>query len=241
MFDENASCPICGSNSLKRINDKIVCLSCGNEFEINSNSNSDLEQKFLFFRRRENESEELNNNIDDFIIQNGILIKYDGNNNSVKIPDNVTVIGDNAFANCGYLNKIIISANVTKISEYAFANCCNLNSIIVDVKNPYYDSRNNCNAIIETKNDVLVTGCAKTLIPESILSIGDYAFSGRTNMTSIIIPNNILSIGFEAFSSCCNLTDIFFNGTKKDFNAINFKSKYSNPLEFGKLHCSNKY
>ena len=69
---------------------------------------------------------------------------------SVIIPEGVTNIGANAFYNCNSLTSATIPKSVTSIGFLAFGYCGGLTSIVVDKENKYYDSRNNCNAIIET-------------------------------------------------------------------------------------------
>jgi len=78
----------------------------------------------------------------------------------------------------------------------------------VDSKNSVYDSRANCNAIIETKTNELILGCKITVIPNSVTSIGDYAFFSCDGLTSITIPNSVTSIGDHAFQGCDGLASI---------------------------------
>ena len=128
---------------------------------------------------------------------------------SVVIPNSVTSIGVRAFTRCSGLTSITIPNSVTSIGMYAFSHCSGLESIVVEKGNTKYDSRNNCNAIIETKSNTLITGCKNTVIPNSVTSIGHYAFSGCSGLTSITIPNSIKSIGSGAFYNCENLTDVY--------------------------------
>ena len=86
--------------------------------------------------------------------------------------------------------------------------CSGLTSIIVDSNNTTYDSRNNCNAIIETATKTLIWGCQNTTIPNSVTSISSSAFSGCSGLTSVTIPNSVTSIGDWAFSDCTGLTFI---------------------------------
>ena len=121
---------------------------------------------------------------------------------SITIPNNVTSIGGYAFSGCIGLASITIPNSVTTIDKYAFEGCSSLTSIIVESGNTVYDSRNNCNAIIETATNTLIAGCKNTTIPESVTSIGDGAFSDCSSLTSITIPNSVTSIGDGTFYEC---------------------------------------
>ena len=127
---------------------------------------------------------------------------------SVNIPNSVTSIGDNAFAWCTGLTSVTIPNSVTSIGEKAFAHCTGLTSLKVEDGNPKYDSRNNCNAIIESSTNTLIAGCKTTTIPSSVTSIGEKAFAHCTDLTSITIPNSVTSIGEKAFAYCTDLTSI---------------------------------
>ena len=124
------------------------------------------------------------------------------------IPDGVTNISGGLFSGCPGFISIIIPNSVTSIGEGAFSNCSSLTSINVDASNPKYDSRDNCNAIIETATNTIVLGCKKTVIPNDVTSIDNYTFSGCSDLTSITIPNSVTSIGNRAFSGCTSLTSI---------------------------------
>ena len=126
---------------------------------------------------------------------------------SINIPNSVTSIGDYAFDGCGGLTSITIPNSVTSIGMRAFEWCPSLESIIVENGNPVYDSRDNCNAIIETASNVLMTGCKNTIIPNSVDTIGEAAFCG-SGLTSISIPGSITTIGNDAFWDCENLVNV---------------------------------
>jgi len=79
---------------------------------------------------------------------------------------------------------------------------------MVEESNSIYDSRDNCNAIIETATNTLIAGCKNTIIPNSVKSIVDYAFYYCSGLTSISIPNSVASIGNNAFFGCSGLTSI---------------------------------
>ena len=124
---------------------------------------------------------------------------------SITLPEGVTSIGSHAFSGCSSLTSITLPEGVTSIGERAFYNCSNLIAIVVAEGNKVYDSRNGCNAIIETADNTLIAGCSTTIIPESVTSIGDYAFYGRSRLTSITLPECVTSIGERAFYNCSSL------------------------------------
>lgn len=126
---------------------------------------------------------------------------------SINIPNGVQTIGYKAFDQCNNLTSINISETVNDIDLCVF-NDCNLLKITVDENNPIYDSRNNCNAIIETATNELIYGSAKTIIPDSVETIGTNSFAGRKSLTNIDIPNSVTKISYSAFQDCTALTNI---------------------------------
>ena len=133
---------------------------------------------------------------------------------SVTIPNSVTSIGGSAFYGCSGLTSITIPNSVTSIrggafgGGAAFGSCSGLTSIKVESGNSVYDSRENCNAIIETATNTLISGCKKTIIPNSVTSISWYAFYECSGLTSVTIPNSVTSIGDGAFEHCTGLTSV---------------------------------
>ena len=127
---------------------------------------------------------------------------------SVAIPSSVTSIERLAFSDCTGLTSVVILSNVTSIGDGAFSCCSGLTTIFVESGNAVYDSRNNCNAIIETATNTLIAGCKNTKIPSGVTSIGDGAFSCCSGLTSIEIPSSVTSIGRNAFDSCFELTSV---------------------------------
>lgn len=131
---------------------------------------------------------------------------------SVNIPNSVTSIGLCAFYGCA-LPEITIPESVSHIDVAVFGECGCLESIIVDKKNKYYDSRNDCNAIIRTADNTLMRGGKKTVIPNSVTVIDNFAFSGTVGLTSIDIPNSVIRIGNWAFGRCYDLINIYCKAT----------------------------
>ena len=127
---------------------------------------------------------------------------------SVNLPQSITKIERWAFSNCISLSAITIPESVTNIASTAFINCSNLTAINVAKGNTIYDSRNDCNAIIETSSNILITGCATTTIPNGVTRIGDYAFYGQSRLTDITIPESVTNIRKYAFADCSNLANI---------------------------------
>ena len=117
---------------------------------------------------------------------------------------------------CTDITTVFIPKTITKIDNGTFADCGNIKSISVDPANPVYDSRNNCNAIIETATDTLIAGCGTTVIPDTVKEIGQGAFSSCLSLTDISLPESIVSIGTEAFARCLYLTDIFLPDSVTD-------------------------
>lgn len=110
-------------------------------------------------------------------------------------------IGQGAFHGCTELTSITIPKRTYSIGSNPFSNCWKLASISVASGNSYYDSRDNCNAIIEKSSNKLIAGCKNTVIPNSVTTIGNAAFHGCT-FTTIEIPDNVTSIGNAAFAWC---------------------------------------
>jgi hypothetical protein len=145
----------------------------------------------------------------------------------VTIPNSVTFIGPDAFIRCG-LTSVAIPASVKVIGQSAFSNCVDLARIEVANDNPVFDSRNGCNAIIETATNTLVAGCKNTIIPNTVTAIGNCAFDFCTGLTSIVIPNSVISIGTTAFSHCSSLTAVEIPNSVSSIGVLAFS--YCNAL-----------
>ena len=118
----------------------------------------------------------------------------------------VTSISYNAFRYC-HLTSITIPNSVTSIAYNAFQ-YSHFYSIKVEEGNTNFDSRNDCNAIIETKTNTLIKGCENTVIPNGVTTISNYAFYCCFELKSITIPNSVTRIGSSAFEHCSDLTSV---------------------------------
>lgn len=137
---------------------------------------------------------------------------YIGTDSNVIIPaiyqgKPVTCIKNNAF-NGGFIESITIPESVQVIEKNAFSISNSLSKIVVDTKNKHFDSRNNCNAIIDTTSNSLILGCVNSIIPEGITTIGVNAFRGCQTLKTIKLPDSLTTIENEAFSNCISLTSI---------------------------------
>lgn len=144
-----------------------------------------------------------------------------GCTNSV-IPNTVTAIDYGAFMGSG-ISHIHFPNSVTEIYSDAFSNCSKVTKITVADDNPKYDSRNNCNAIIETASNTLVVGCRNTIIPNTVTVIGERAFRGHSDLTDIAIPNSVTAIDEYAFFQCDGLTNVAIPNSVTTINADAFR------------------
>ncbi|MBR5062144.1 MAG: leucine-rich repeat protein [Prevotella sp.] len=141
---------------------------------------------------------------------------------SLSLGNSVVTIGELAFQNLPELTSLFIPKSVTSMSYNSFAGCVNLESIIVEDGNEYYNSQNNCNAVIETSTNTLFFGCRNTIIPNTVTHIEQYAFFNRSGLTSITIPNSVKSIGLYAFGSCKDLTSVTFGNSLTSTGRLTF-------------------
>ena len=126
---------------------------------------------------------------------------------SVTIPNSVTSIGSSAFYGCNSLTSMTIPASVTSIAISAFSGCSGLKSFTVNENNPHYSSANGL--LLSKDGRMLVCGVSRNVtIPNSVTTIGNYAFSGCTGLTSVTIPNSVTSIGSAAFYGCSGLASV---------------------------------
>ncbi|MBP3227346.1 MAG: leucine-rich repeat domain-containing protein [Bacteroidaceae bacterium] len=130
---------------------------------------------------------------------------------SIKIPSTIRTIGQAAFMDCQEIMTIEIPASVSNIGRNAFWGCYNVVEIKVDANNRFYDSRDNCNAIIRTATNRLVAGCKFTEIPETVVEIAEGAFGGCAYLSTVTIPSSVTRIVSNAFMGCIRLTTVTIN------------------------------
>ena len=129
---------------------------------------------------------------------------------SIKLPETLTFIGAQGLRSNPKLTSLYIPKNVQEIEDnFVLADDIGLTSIQVDPQNPYYNSADDCNAIIETATNKLIAGCGASKIPSNVTAIGDGAFSGLTNLVEITIPASVRDFGYLAFEDCTNLEKIY--------------------------------
>lgn len=126
----------------------------------------------------------------------------------VRVPNSTESIGDDAFSNCSSLNSIKLGKSLSSLGYRVFWDCPELSSITIHPGNTTFDSRDECNAIIESTSNTLLFGCKNTTIPHSVTSIGSSAFYKCSGLTSLNIPPSVKTIESSAFSNCTNLTSI---------------------------------
>ena len=126
---------------------------------------------------------------------------------STIIPQSIVRINYEAFLDIQTLTSIFIPKGVTFIYE-PFKGCSGLESIVVEEGNPTFDSRNDCNAILNTQLNSLIVGCKNTVIPTSVTTIGSNAFNGCSQLESIDIPASVTSIENDAFAGCMSLKNV---------------------------------
>lgn len=152
------------------------------------------------------------------------LLGYKGSRpvGEVNIAEGTKYVQDGALYNCSGITSVNVPSSIVKIGDKFLASCTALQQITIDENNSKYDSRDNCNAIIETSSNEIIQACANTTIPSTAMSIGDYAFCQISGLINIEIPNNITSIGEEAFYECENLESVVIGNNVKSIGPSAF-------------------
>ena len=146
---------------------------------------------------------------------------------SISLPSSLREIGGGAFSNCNLISSIYIPENVENVGHQVFASSNNLHSVIVDGENPYYDSRDNCNAIIDSRNNTLCAACSFSTIPDGVRKIATGSFNHCEEVSFIIIPGTVEKIGFQAFCGCEKLKEVVLQEGVKEIDHYAFLDVHS--------------
>ena len=151
---------------------------------------------------------------------------------NVTIPNSITAIGESTFRNCSNLMNINIPDSVTSIESSAFSGCSSLTSVTIpdsvtpigtevfrgcsslqEFKGKFASEDGRCLIIDGTLNSFAPGGLVEYTIPDSVTTIGEYAFGGCSSLTSVTIGDSVTSIVEYAFSGCSSLTSVYCKPT----------------------------
>ncbi len=141
--------------------------------------------------------------------------------NASTIPEGVTAIADNAFRNCMMLSSLRIPSTLLSLGKLSFSGS-GIRAISVAEGNPKFDSRDGCNAIIETATNTLFLGCSTTVIPPTVKVIGSYAFRTTRDLEEIVIPEGVEEIKESAFTYNTKVKEIRLPSTLKSVGSMAF-------------------
>lgn len=141
----------------------------------------------------------------------------------VSISEGIRHIGECAFQDCLHLESVQIPSSIEKIDEGVFSGCVNLSAIVVGKDNPVFDSREACNAVIRSHDNVLVAGCKETRIPSSVTDIGSRAFHRQHFLRLMEIPEGVKSISYRAFEDCSQLETVSLPESLREISGDAFK------------------
>ncbi len=137
------------------------------------------------------------------------------------IGSDIKRIYTSAFKGCRRLTKVFIPASVEIVEPGAFSGCVNLVNVEVDKENKVYDSREDCNCIVESQSNKIICGSSVAVIPKSVSSIGEYAFSGMNTPAVLRIPDNVLKVEEFAFKRCNSLRQLVIPAnTELEYNSF---------------------
>lgn len=165
---------------------------------------------------------------------------------SIRLPETVVSLGTSALEGCG-IDNLTLHEGITSIGDWAICYCPNLTALkfpasvsdfgagngvgcpsletlSVTSGNTVYDSREGCNAIIETASNTLVSGCKNTVIPDDVTTIGSYAFCGRDGLQRITVPEGVNRLRWAAFWECLDLEEVVLPNSLTNIAPMVFSS-----------------
>ncbi len=207
-----------------------VVASCNSTYIENPNRSGDLSAAFAN-----------NANLESVTLPNGItrvgsnMFYRCTNLKNITLPDTVTVIGNHAFYECTSLTDITLPDSVVDTEGQLFAGCINLETVVLS-KNLTATGVSNfirCNKLKNvnlpesltsiSNNSFMYTNIENIVLHNGITSIGTKAFASCENLIAITIPTSVTTIATTAFLNSPNLIDIYYEGTKEQWNSINFE------------------
>lgn len=164
---------------------------------------------------------------------------------SFTLPNTLVHIGSYAFSYCRQLQSVVLPSSLKSIDAWAFNYCLGLKdiyfprsveridsciisytpmlaSIVVEDGNPYYNSGQNCHALIETATGVLIGGCYNTVIPNTVRKIGPWSFHHAVRLKEANIPEGVRVIGQSAFRECWGITKVTLPSTMDSIAELAF-------------------
>lgn len=158
----------------------------------------------------------------DFVIEGGTLVRYQGTEKTVSVPDAVKVIGESAFENKTAIEKVVLPASVTAIEPYAFWGCDSLETVVTGKG-------------LTAIGDYAFAGCKglkEMSLSSKVASIGIQAFADCVNLTDITIPEETKQIHESAFDGCAKLTIHCQKGSTADYYAQTFYERQKEMPEY---------
>ena len=152
---------------------------------------------------------------DDFLIEDGVLKKYTGNNPEVIIPEGTKSIKGNVFKSAKRIVRVVMPDSVTTIGAHAFASCKELRSVRLS-------------SSLKRIPNGLFHGCEKLtdiILPQGITAIGEYAFAS-TKLAEVQLPNGLKSIKYGAFSFCSKLGTLYIPSSVNLIEDFLYDSKH---------------
>ena len=142
---------------------------------------------------------------------------------SVSMPSCITAIRGSSLRACTSLTSIVVPRDVTHIEYAAFKSSTSITSLSVEEGNTVFDSRDNCNAIIETATNKLAFACKTSIIPETVVTVGSSAFE-ECLLTIITVPASVTVLEVAAFYICPNLKTVNILGNIVSMGYATFKT-----------------